>query len=215
MFDRALVVRTWRFGSWLAGAMVIGALAVHLYIYLVGAVAGSTAAGGLKAAQVLLGPLSVLLIFFNTVLPIRFAKYLSAHGAHLAGEIRSVISLAVPVVGVYCILVSAFARPVLETVYGRDYRRYDVLVVLMAVYTFVSLFAFVFAAALSAMQRTRVIFYGNAAGTVVSVILGYPLVVWFGVTGAGIGMLIGLLLAVAVYGRVLRLEATAVAVPAH
>ena len=53
-FDRERIGRTWRFGSWLAAAMVVGALAVHVYIYLVAGVAGSASAGGLKAAQVLL-----------------------------------------------------------------------------------------------------------------------------------------------------------------
>ncbi len=85
----------------------------------------------------------------------------------------------------------------------------------MAAYTFLSLFAFVFAAALSALEQTRAIFYGNALGALVSLVFGYPLVVWLGATGGGIGMLIGLVCAVGLYGRSLRSEGVAMPVPAH
>jgi O-antigen/teichoic acid export membrane protein len=192
-FDRASVRANWRFGKWLGGATLGFILSSHLYTYLAATIVGAFAAGVLKAAQVLLGPLNVLLLFLNNVLPIRLAR---AHAIGGESMLRRRLGLAYlvtfPIVASYCVACSVFAGPLLGLVYGEEYDQYGPVVVLFAVHYLLTYLGQLVSNALYAKRSTRPVFLGNAAGAVVAVAFGWLLVAALGVEGAVVGMIISL-----------------------
>jgi O-antigen/teichoic acid export membrane protein len=187
-FDWAAVKRNWRFGKWL-GIVPAYWLAAQGYMYLAAAVAGVAAAGALKAAQVLMGPLHLFFATFESVLPIRFAAEFSSEGSGaLSRMLRQTYLLSTPIVVGYALLVSIFSGPLMEFFYGRDYARYAFVLPIFAAYYVLLYAAGVVSAAIRAMHRSEVIFNGYALAAGVSVMTGIVAALFLGPVGAVLGM---------------------------
>lgn len=194
--DRAALRELWRFGRWLGAAEGAYWFESQYYVYLVAAMITPAAAGILKAAQTLLGPVSVFLAFFVNYLPVRFARRTAAGSPAL---IRDGLVLTVPPVVAYGLLVAVAAPWLLRTVYGAQYAHDANVVRLFALYYVLLANSDVVVAALSARRLTRRIFAGHIVGAAVSVAVGWALVRAFGVAGAVGGMLVAIGAAVAVF----------------
>jgi O-antigen/teichoic acid export membrane protein len=205
--DRAALQENWIFGKWLAAAIAASWLAGQLYIYLVAAMRGATAAGVLRAAQIVLGPLSTFLLFLFTILPIRYAqtrRRAGDAGLHHA-LIRTYVATA-PLVLIYCLAVAIFSGPLLRLLYGTSYSKYGDVVVLFSVYYFVLHPVYLLTAALTAKRWTRPLFTGNLYAAALGVVAGWPLILAWGVNGAVVGMIAGALLLVVVFWHAYRLS---------
>jgi O-antigen/teichoic acid export membrane protein len=204
--DGAALSASWHFGKWLGVAEVGQWLSTQFYIYLAAAVVGAVASAALKAAQTLLGPISVFLTFVTSYLPIVLARELETLGSIRRTVRRSLLAI-LPVVGPYCLLIAIFATPVLEFVYGAEYGQYAGVVRLFALYYALLAFSTVAIAALSARRMTREVFVGQAAGAVLSLALGWILLRELGPEGGVVGMLLSWALAMAFFLRALRAAA--------
>ena len=203
--DLSTLRENWTFGKWLAGSIIGSSISTHLYAYLVALLVSTAGAGGLKAAQILLGPLNVLLLFLSTVLPIRFARALGSRDtADLGPELRFAYVLTSPFVLVYCAALAVFPGVLLATVYGEKYDAYALVVVLFAVYYVVAYFSHVLAAALTAMKATRSLFKANAASALTTLTLGWLFIERLQVEGAVIGMILAGLVLTGGYWREYR-----------
>jgi O-antigen/teichoic acid export membrane protein len=202
-FDRGSLAANWRFGKWLGVAEVAQWLSTQFYVYLGAAIVGSVASAALKAAQTLLGPMSVFLTFVTSRLPTVLAHERESTGTLLPGARRSLVRI-LPVVGVYCAVVALLARPALEAVYGEAYGGYADVVRLFAVYYVLLAFSTVAIAALSAADRTRDVFVGQAAGAVVSLAVGWLFLQEWGAAGGVAGMIVSWAAAMALFARSLR-----------
>ncbi len=190
-FDAAAARANWRFGKWSGGATIAFILSSHLYTYLAAVIVGAFAAGVLKAAQLLFGPLNVLVIFLNNVLPIRLARAYAAGGeARLGRGLTVAYVLTLPVVTVYCLVVGVFATDLLDLVYGAQYAGYEVLVALLGVYYFVNYVGQLVSNALYAKETPRPVFIGHWAGALAGVGLGWLLIDTLGVDGAAVAMIL-------------------------
>jgi O-antigen/teichoic acid export membrane protein len=194
--DRAALRELWHFGRWLGAAEGAYWFESQYYVYLVAAMITPAAAGILKAAQTLLGPVSVFLAFFVNYLPVRFARRVDSGSQTL---IRDGLVLTVAPVVAYGLLVVLAAPWLLRTVYGAQYAHDANVVRLFALYYVCLANSDVVVAALSARRRTRRIFAGHVVGAAVSVAVGWALVRAFGVTGAVGGMLVAIGAAVVVF----------------
>lgn len=197
-FERAPLSLTWRFGRWLGAGEVAYWIASQSFLYLAGAVVGAAASGALKASQTLLGPLSVFLAFFSTSLPIRFARADAAGGTELHDEVKRAWAIMLPIGAAYCLLTALFARSLLHLVYGSGYARYAGTVRLIALYYLVLTAANVVVGCLSGVQRTKQVFRANACAAIFSVAGGWLLVRGFGVNGAALGLIGGVVVTLAV-----------------
>lgn len=194
---------SWRFGKWLGVAEIGQWFSTHYYIYLAAALLGAVASAALKAAQTLLGPVSVFLTFVTSYLPIVLARELESSGSTRRKVRRSLVAV-VPAVVFYCLLVGLFAESVLGLVYGAEYERYADVVQLFALYYVLLAFSTVAVAALSAQRMTRDVFLGHAAGAVVSLASGWLLLLELGPTGGVVGMLVSWTVAMGFFMRALR-----------
>jgi PST family polysaccharide transporter len=193
----------WHFGKWLGVAEVGQWFSTQFYIYLGGAIVGAVTSGVLKAAQTLLGPMSVFLTFVTSYLPIVYARELEASGT-IRAKTRRAFSVILPVVLPYCVLIAIFAKPLLDAIYGHDYDRYADVVQLFALYYVLLAFSTVAIAALSARAMTRDVFVGQGCGAALSLAIGWLLLRDHGAVGGVTGMLLSWALAMVVFVRALR-----------
>lgn len=192
----------WVFGKWLGGGEIARWLSAEGYLYLSAAMLGAAAAGIIKAAQVLFGPVRILMFFLYTVLPIRFSRALAADGdGALRLQVRLAYAVVVPVLGVYSLLVGVFAEPILRLMYGAAYTNMAHVLVLYAAFAFVGHAGQLISTALKARRQSRPIFIGQMAATVLTIPVGWLLIHTLGVQGAVLSMIVTALIANVVFWR--------------
>ena len=192
--DFAYIRENWHFGKWLAGGELMGwCSSLHMQVWWAAILLGTVASADLRAAMILFGPARVISFFLSTVLPTRFAKVLHAGGADaLHARIRTIYLGLIPTVGVYCLLLALFPRPVLKLIYGDQYigGAAVTVLVLYSLSAFLNYMQMVVAAALTASRQTRSIFAGSLCGCVVALVMS-PLLIWkFGANGAILSMIV-------------------------
>lgn len=210
--DSQSLAASWRFGKWLGLAEVGQWFSTQFFIYLAAAILGSVASGAIKAGQTLLGPIAAFLAFFTSYLPIVFAKELERSG-RLTEKLRWSFAAILPVVVVYCGVTALFAKPLLEFVYGADYRRYDEVVYLFALFYVALAFSTVAVAVLSSKGMTRQVFVGQLVGATLALVFGWLLLDAVGPEGGVVGMLLSWVAAMALFVRALRSPLARTAAP--
>jgi len=165
---------------------------------------GTAASADLRAAQILLGPTRVIAFFLQTVLPIRFARALHSDGVSaLHDNVRRVYRVLAPLVGIYCLILLAFPGPLLRLMYGSSYAISMAVPVLMlcAVFSFISYMQMVIVAALTAARQTRYIFIGSAVGCVVALVASPVLIKKLNAPGGVVTMIIATSVVTLLYVR--------------
>jgi O-antigen/teichoic acid export membrane protein len=212
--DRSSIRANWVFGRWLTAADVGYWFSSNFYLYLAAVVLGPAASAVLKAAQTLLGPVSVFLAFYLNYLPIRFARALGdGQEARIGHSSTSAVARATSVTLAYCLLVAVFAGGLLGLVYGDAYADEATTVRLFAVYYVLLSASLVLVAVVTAKRLTKQIFYAHAVGALVSLIVGWPLLEAFGPPGAVVGMIVSWAASTSLLWRTHRLSLPPATVP--
>jgi O-antigen/teichoic acid export membrane protein len=203
--ETSFLRENWNYGKWLGAGHMAYWLAAQLPAYTAAVVIGQAAAGVLKASQMLLAPLNILIIFLSTVLPTQIARRVAA-----GGSVRRLLSFVwistAPVVVVYAGGVALAAAPLLRHVYGPAYADAVGVVRWSAGYFFlVYLWATVIAAAY-ALALTRTVFRAVAAAAVATSVASLLLIAPIGTEGAVIAMILGAAVGAAMLGSALLLR---------
>jgi len=199
--SRSDIAANWKFGRWLGAAIATSWLAGQLYLYLAAILLGATAAGALRAAQVLLGPVNAFLLFLSTALPIHLAAAREREGEPgLDRYFKRAFKVSAPPVIAYCVAIGLFATSLLELLYGPRYDdRADVVVAFCAYYALM-LVVHMLTAALTARQTTRPLFFGTLAAAVFGILFGWPLIAALEEVGAVVGMILGAVIVSIAFG---------------
>jgi O-antigen/teichoic acid export membrane protein len=185
-WSRNVVAENLHFGKWLAGSFAAQWTATQAYLYLAALILGVAVTGALKAVQLILSPLHVLLFSLSTMLPIRLSRTLAREPAAFDREARLAFRVTFPVVAVYCALVALFADQILELLYGETYAGYGRVLVIFAAYYLLLYAVFLATALLTAERRTNRLFLGNAVAAVVTIAAAWPLMRAFDAEGAAL-----------------------------
>jgi O-antigen/teichoic acid export membrane protein len=190
-WSRSAVAENLHFGKWLAGSFAAQWTATQAYLYIAALLLGVAVTGALKAVQLILSPLHVLLFSLSTMLPIRLSRTLAREPADVGEtafhhEARLAFRVTFPVVAVYCGLVALFADQILELLYGETYAGYGRVLVIFAAYYLLLYAVFLASALLTAQRRTNRLFLGNAVAAVVTVVAAWPLMRAFEAEGAAL-----------------------------
>ncbi|MDQ2912010.1 MAG: oligosaccharide flippase family protein [Chloroflexota bacterium] len=177
------------FGKWLAGAESGYWASTQIYLYLAAAVLGAAGAGLIRAAQLVFGPLNILVFYLGSVLPSRFARAY-AEGGHeaLNAAMRRTGLVVLPVATLYCALFVLFAGPALRLIYGDAYADGGSVLVLFALFYAVVTPLPILTSALRTLRRPRVIFEAYLIASLAAVGAGWLIVRAFGAEGAAGGM---------------------------
>lgn len=195
----------WRYGKWLAGSELVGNwLGDQFYLIVATPILGVSAAGVIKAMQVLFGPNRLIVMAVNTVTPIRAARALERGGpGAFRREYTRVLLIVLPFIVLYCGAAMLAARFALNLAYGTKYLAYVHIFQLYAVYVLISSGMILVSSVLRALQQTQAIFRGRLVGGVAAMALAWPLIHFLGLSGIVLGLLLGAALTVGLLVRLL------------
>jgi O-antigen/teichoic acid export membrane protein len=188
---RTTATSNWNFGKWLLGGHIATWMSGRLYPILAAGMISVATTGAMKAVQTILGPMNVLVFALDPLLGPMAARRHAAGGVPaLRAYIGKIQWFMLLTVGLYCLLVSIFARPILDLVYADQYTDYAWLLVVMAInYTFIALRG-PMALALTVLGETSSVFRIHLLSCVVNLTLGIAVVYVFRLPCIGIGILI-------------------------
>lgn len=200
--DRSALRANWDFGKWLGVAAIGSTSMTYLYFFLIGSVLGASAAGVVRAAQVVLGPLNVIVLFVLAVMPSALARLRGpAQVSELRRRIRVACVTSAPVTIGYCIAVAVAAETIMVTVYGRSFGGTGRVLALFAAFYLLHWLAHMLFVALAALELTRRIAVTNLVAGAVTVASGIPMMLAWGLSGAVAAMIPGGLTLVLGYWR--------------
>ncbi len=188
---RAALRENWRFGKWGLGTSVAALASYEIYKYVL------ASAGGLGNAAALGACMSVI-AFSNP-----FVKGMRGLFAPLAsrklsndgpGKLRASVFWWVlgtgTIMGIFVVLVTVFARPLLHALYGGKYDGYALVLGLLSVGAFLGASAAPVTAGLGALRLPNKMFVASAAAALTSLVVGLPLSLGLGVLGAALGIVL-------------------------
>ena len=179
------------FSKWLSFAGVFQVMAMNFYVFVAAAILGPAAAGGIKAAQNLVGVLKVMYQGLNNIIPRETSRLIQKEGD--LALMKYVINITIKWGAVALTFTAAiFAMPafLMSTIYGNEYAGYSDVLAWFAVIYFMAFFEIPIWSYLRAMQETRSIFSCSLIMLVVSLITAYPFCYYWGINGAMFGMLV-------------------------
>jgi O-antigen/teichoic acid export membrane protein len=189
--DRRYLTANWLFGRWLCGSELAYWVGTQSIVYLTAAILGPAAAGVLRVAATVFGPLRILTSSLYRLLPIWFARSAWATGGSLRrGHLAVSYAATLPPAAAYCLAVALLAGTLLPLLFGEAYVGYGLVLALYSGYALAGYLAQPIRAALAATYRTPLIFAGNVIGCLPPLIVGWPLISLFGLTGAAVTLIL-------------------------
>ncbi len=179
-----LAAQHWQMGGWLLAAAVAAYASSNLLIMAGSAVLGSEAAGLIKAAQYAMGGMIVMFQAVDNVLPHHLAQ-LAHQGREIGFRVAALKSIGLmlgfgvvhgAVSWAFVGPVSAWLAPGHEVVF-RPILLLNIFLSLLLVLNYGMQYMF------RARGHTRPIFIANVVTAAISLVIGKPLAVHFGVTG--------------------------------
>jgi O-antigen/teichoic acid export membrane protein len=179
--------RLWPFGRWLGIEGVVYAISSSATVFLLNGVLGAKAVGGIRAAQSLFAPLTL-------ILPAISLPGLPAMARRLAVSPRGAIGLAVrlgtsvsALAALYGAAMMVLGTNLIQVVFGTSFGAYGNLTAPIALWQVVAGFSVGFNLFLTAQRRGRDLLLIGVTGSVGSLVI-VPLLAWVGgVTGAAWG----------------------------
>lgn len=189
---RTAGARAWKLGRSLVIATQFQWLGSQGIFLLIAAIAGVSAASGIRAVIALMGPVSVIYQSLENVIPVRASRAYAAGGERsLVAYLRRTCAVLAVVVGVPIVLVSVFGRPIMTLFFGHAYGRFAPLVAWEGTYMWLGL---VYRGVLyyhRTMNTTGVIARTAMVVAVVSTTACVLLTRRYGVTGGMAALVIG------------------------
>lgn len=179
----------WKFGKWLLMESIVFTTSTQIYIYFIALGVDVVTAGAFAAVQTLLGSLNVVLIgSMNYAIPVA-RKHLCNDG--FVAWRRWLLSIGILLFSVsclFCTAISIFAKPLLSFLFKPIYSNYYYLAPILGIVIVLTSINSVLSAAFRTAEAPQVGFWGKCLSAVITIILGYPLIMKWGAMGAGIGM---------------------------
>lgn len=166
---------------------------------IVAAVVGVNAAGGIRAALTLMGPVNVLYQLLDNVIPVRGAHVYATGGeSGLVGYLRRAGTFFAVLVGVPILIAAVFARPILTLVFGHAYSGFAALLIWAGINMWLALIYRGLVYYHLTLKKTAVLARSSMAVAVVSVAACALLTRHYGAAGAIQALVVGQLLNIAI-----------------
>jgi O-antigen/teichoic acid export membrane protein len=182
---------SWQFSKWLVAASILAWAMGNLYYVVTSILLGPAAVGILRAAQSLLGVLNIFFLGIENVLPVQSSRKFTEGGIT---ALNVYLKRAAVLGGVVTTIVAGFFAIApqfwLDLLFGKSYGSGGALVQWMALGNIVLYLTVPAMVWLRTVEQTRHIFHAYLASAVVSAVVAYPAILYFGLRGAAIGMLI-------------------------
>lgn len=201
---KTVVKQTWAFGRSLLVASQFQWVGSQGILIIVAAITGVSAAGGIRAAMALLGPVNVLYQLLDNVIPVRAAREFAKSGrAGLLAYLRRTGLFLSLIVGVPVLLISLAARPIMAIAFGKAFAGFAHLVLWQAIYVLLALVYKGLQYYHRTMGTVGVLARSALIVSIVSVASCIILARQYGATGGMIALVVGQVLNVAIPFRAL------------
>lgn len=191
----------WRFGKWLFATVGVQYATNNYLILVAAAILGPAIAGGIQAAQYIMGVLSTLLSALENVVPAHTAKLFHEDGLKAMTRYLTKVGAGLLIISVVfvslAVLVSPWLVPYLFE--GEDYSLVVSLINGFAVFYVINSLTLCLVYALRAIEYTRPIFIAYAMTALLNLALAKPLINAYGGMGVIYGMIGFQILIVATY----------------
>jgi O-antigen/teichoic acid export membrane protein len=163
----------------------------QIYFYVAALLVSTTAVGGLSAALVLMNALNILLIgVMNYAVPEARRRLIENDYDSWRSWLWRIGLLLVGAALTFGVALSLLAKPLLTLIYSPAYAAFAYLIPILAVQSVLSACNTVLLAAFRTAGMPQVGFAAQTGSALVSLLLVYPLVHAFGVTGAAVGLVL-------------------------
>ena len=178
------VVRHWHFSKWLIGSTALASATTNALLVTAAAVLGASEVGALKAAQNLLGINNVFFLALGNLLPHQAATRFNQGGTVALVRYVNVAVWASFFVTLGMSAVFACAPEYwLALFYGPKYGEYGFLLWWVAAFYVLQAWTTSLQAGMAAIELTHPTFWAALLTTLLSIILGVPLMTYFGLHG--------------------------------
>jgi Membrane protein involved in the export of O-antigen and teichoic acid len=184
-------LRGWHFSKWLVASTILVLTIGNLFFFASGLLLGAAAVGAMKAAQNLVGIAHIVIEAGVNIIPSRASReFVSGGQGALINYLTKVtiygVAAIASLVGIFAIAPGFW----LQVFFGPQFEPYRGLVPWWGAIQILLFLGLVIGSWFRTLEKTRVIFYANALSAAVSLALAYPLIKYFGVTGAVAGLVI-------------------------
>ena len=181
----------WRYGRWLLLEMVAYTGSTRVYLYLTALWVDTIAVGGLSAVLVLMNAVNVLVLgIINYAGPVARRRLLEGgYDVWRRWLVRIGVFLAAGV-GTFGLLAFVFAEPLLTLIYGPTYAAFAHLIPIVALQVLLSACNTVLSVAFRTAELPQVGFAAKGVSAVATLLIAYPLLKAWGVTGAAVGLVV-------------------------
>ncbi len=188
--SRTVVASHWGYGRWVAPSRAAAWVPTNIYFAILPLWFGLSDAGGLKALLNFSMPIVHTMTALGVLILPTLVRNQSKNGrSGITHTVRWFFALSFMGTIVYAALLWIFRDQALYLLYGEKYQHCSSLTFLLAcLVPFGSCLAEPYSRALVAVERPDLMFKSSAAGGVVAIVLGVPLVAAFGLTGALAGV---------------------------
>jgi O-antigen/teichoic acid export membrane protein len=188
---RQALTDNWRFGRWVLGTNVAWYASTQLYLLLAGALLGLRGPAILEASRTIMAPTQILYFATGNVLPSLGARRLHADGPKALRRLVRLVTVAMMIaMGAYGLMVILAPEFLLGLFYGGQYTGYGGVVQLYALMYFLMNSTLVFSLGIDSLARPDRTFLITMCAGVVALVVAFPLVRWWDVYGAALGMVV-------------------------
>jgi O-antigen/teichoic acid export membrane protein len=179
----------WRFSSWLTASAFTQWFAGNLFIVAAGGVLGAGAAGAVRASQNVVGITHVLFLALENYLPARAAAVMADRGRAALLRYLGRASAYVGAATACGLLVVAVAPEFwLRTLYGPELVEYAFILTWFALLYLLVFVSTMLRMVLRTLEMTRSFFVSSVLTAGFSLMVAFPMVEWWGVTGVMVGL---------------------------
>jgi O-antigen/teichoic acid export membrane protein len=181
----------WKYSRWVFVTALVFQLTTQAYYWLAAGFLSVKDVANLRAMYNLVTPIDQLFVAVALlVIPMMSHKYSVQGLAGLVPLLKRYVLLFIVVTGAFAVLVRIFGRPLLHVLYGGRFDDVAALVGTFALLPVLMGIGNAINAALKAMEKPSSVFWAYAASGTATILVGLPLLLHFGLSGAVNGMLL-------------------------
>jgi len=172
-------------GKWLLGNGLISWVRANIINFITLYFIGPAAPAVLRAVQTIFGPINIILVGLESIVPQFCSSVYSKSGINGFLHIFRMISISIFSMGsLYALIVSIFSYEILEVLFTIEYVEYEMIVWIVCIqYLFIVLYT-MNSIALRVLDRPKKIFNAIAIEAVLTIIPGFFLIQAYGIEGA-------------------------------
>lgn len=182
-------IQHWESGKFLLASSVLQWFSGNAFVLITGVLLGPASIGVLRIAQSILGVINVFFLFLENRVPIQAAKILheggqKAFNKYMVGESKKYLILLL--ISLFVLVV--FHQPITSFLYGDAMQKFQWLIP-----TYCLLYLLIYVGTMlrftfRTLDQNKILFYGYVVSAIVGLACVYPMIKWWGLTGAILGL---------------------------